>query len=334
MAPQNSLLSSYNLLHNPPSNGANAATTSSATPSTSAANEGPPAKKCKGYGSLKKGRREKHKSKTLLPGEVNPADVLPASKLAPPPTDVLVAARKKSKYILGIPPSDVPASADNPISEQSQIFLGCATTGKFLQLVEYLRLNGDYRPIQVQCWGACQFASFRRGIDCPMEYTNTHLWRQLVMELVKHKEFFFPTLEGHIAMVYGGLRLSTEEYRAKCKDGTITKDERHAYEDPGPFLYRTYLEYLLNRTTWGDEITLVLLGMLFQVRITLIDTGSLLSTQVRHTNNLEDVDIVMLFANGNHYMPAGKDSKCFIVGLSLFDSFFTLEVYTCVLSCF
>ena len=130
-----------------------------------------------------------------------------------------------------------------------------------------------------------------QGIDCPREFTNTHLHRQLVMQLIKHKEFFLPILEERIAMNYGALRLSAKEYKEKCAAGTITEEEKRVYHEPGPFSFRTYLEHILDRTSWGEEITLVLLGMLFQVRITLVDTTNLRCTQVRHNNKLDDVDM-------------------------------------------
>ena len=241
----------------------------------------------------------------MKPGEVDPADVLPKSQLALETMDVMTAAANPSKYILGKKPSAVPDYANNKLPSHSQLFFGCTTIGQYLQLLEYLQINGGYKPVQVQRRGACQFASFRRGIDCPKEYTNTNLRRQLIMEIIKHKEFFFPILQKRIAMNYGAVRLTEEEYKSKCADGSITNDERRAYHEPGPFSFRSYLEYILKCDSWGDEITIVLLSMMFQLWITLVEIKSLKSTQVRHTNTLDKVDMVMLFT-GDHYMSAGK----------------------------
>ena len=255
----------------------------------------------------KKGKPASAKSRTLKLGEVDPADVLPASRLVPPPMDVIESASQKSVHILGTKPSKVPAYANVTLSEWSKIFFGCDTISQYLQLLEYLQLNGEYQPVQVQCRGACQYASFCWSIDCPMEYTNTHLRRQLVMEIIRHKEFFLPILEDRITMNYGAIHLSAEEYKAKCTDGTITEDEREVYNEPGPFSFRTFLEHILQCSSWGDEITLVLLSMIFQVWITTIETHMLRSNQVCHSNRLEEADIVMLLAHGNHYMPTGKN---------------------------
>ena len=117
--------------------------------------------------------------------------------------------------ILGKPPCPRPepsaASLLPPLPDVLAMFMGCDTPDQFSSLVEYLQLNGGWFPFHVQRRGACQFAAFRRGMDCPMEYTNTHLRRQLVMEMVNHKEFFLPQLSPAISRGYGG-KLSAEEY--------------------------------------------------------------------------------------------------------------------------
>ena len=111
---------------------------------------------------------------------------------------------------------------------------------------------------------------FRRGIDCPREYTNTHLRRQLVMEMIRYKVFFLPHLTDAISGGYGG-KLLADEYARHDKEGLLTAVVRQAYEEPGPFSYLMYLEHILKRDSWGDEITLVVLSMVFQLRINRSD---------------------------------------------------------------
>ena len=98
-----------------------------------AAGGAPPSKKSH-QSPRKKGKLASVKSKTLKPGKVDPADILPASELAPPPMDIMGSAKERSSHILRKEPSDVPAYA---LSEQSQIFFGCASTGAYLRLLEY-----------------------------------------------------------------------------------------------------------------------------------------------------------------------------------------------------
>ena len=220
--------------------------------------------------------------------------------------ELLDEAIISGKHIQGKKPADVPDYMSKPLPHESQLFLGCSSSGKYIQLVEYLHANGGYTPIQVQRRGACMFAAFRRNIDCPKEYTNTHLRRQFVMGVLDDLEFFEIILRGHIAGNYGHVRLSAAEFKRKTDDGTITQQEREEYNEPGPFSFHTYLEYMLDRHSWGDEIVLVILSMLFQLRITVVNTNTLLSTQIRHSSPLHEADVVLLLAGGNHYMAAGE----------------------------
>ena len=104
-------------------------------------------------------------------------------------------AMEKGK-ILGKPPRLQPgpsaASLLLPLPDVLMMFMGCNTPDEFSSLLEYLQLNGSWFPFHLQRRGACQFAAFCRGIDCPMEYTNTHLRCQLVMEMIRYRVFPAP----------------------------------------------------------------------------------------------------------------------------------------------
>ena len=187
-----------------------------------------------------------------------------------------------------------------PLPEVLAMFMGCNTADEFSLLLEYLQLNGGWFPFQVQQCSACQFAVFRHGIDCPMEFTNTHLRRQLVMDVVQHKEFFLPQLQGFISGNYWA-KLLKAEYECREKEGLLMAETRHTFTAPSPFSFITYLEYLLKRDSWGDEITLVVLSMLFQLQIIIVTIPTLHSEAIRHTNTLEKSDIVLLRSSKNHY---------------------------------
>ena len=134
-----------------------------------------------------------------------------------------------------------------------------------------------------------------------------HLQHQLVMEMIRYKEFFLPHLTSAISRGYGG-KLSAEEYSRHEKKGLLTAATRQAYSEPGPFSYLTYLEHILKRNSWGDEITLVILSMVFQLCITIVTIPSLHGDPICHTNTLEKSDIVLLRSGGNHYLSAGMYS--------------------------
>ena len=104
-------------------------------------------------------------------------------------------AMEKGKILGKLPrprPGPSAASLLPPLPDVLTMFMGCYTLDKFSSLLEYLQLNGGWFPFHVQRRGACQFAAFRRGIDCPMEYTNTHLRHQLVMEMIWYRVFPAP----------------------------------------------------------------------------------------------------------------------------------------------
>ena len=83
----------------------------------------------------------------------------------------------------------------------------------------------------------------------------------------------------------------------------------------------------------GDEITLVILSMVFQLRITIVTIPSLHGDPIRHINTLEKSDIVLLHSSGNHYLSAGMYacSVLFLV-LSHFPSL--LAIFVSVLKSF
>ena len=244
-------------------------------------------------------------------------------------------AMEKGK-ILGKPPRPRPgpsvASLLPPLPDVLTMFMGCNTPDEFSSLLEYLQLNGGWFPFHVQRWGACQFAAFRQGIDCPMEYTNTHLRRQLVMEMIWYKEFFLPHLTDAISRGYGG-KLSADQYSRCEREGLLTVVTRQAYEEPGPFSYLSYLEHILKRDSWGDEITLVVLSMVFQLHITVVTVPSLHRDPICHVNTLEKSDIVLLRSSGNHYLSAGTYA-CGVMFLVLFHLSSLLAAFVSVLKSF
>ena len=143
------------------------------------------------------------------------------------------------------------------------------------RLEDYLKLNGGLEMYSVQMRGACLFASLRRGIDCPLEYSNTHLRRQIVVTVTENPEFFWLMLELHIKGNYGHLRLSKSVYDQRKKDNVLTQQKKEDYEAPGPFSLVGHLKALLKRKFCGEEMVLMIVSMMWQVGITVI-TGETL----------------------------------------------------------
>ena len=167
---------------------------------------------------------------------------------------------------------------------------GLDTLEEFCHLQEFLFNNGKYQLVPVKKNGDCLFAAFRKGLKCPKGFTNTHLRRHLIMELVKNKEFFYNYLKDPI------------------RNGYSIYDPEDS-EKPGPFSFQSYLQYMLKKGSWGDAPMIAVMSMLFGVSITVVDAVSLSETKFRHNHPLKTVDMVLVFCGGNHYVAAVKPKK-------------------------
>ena len=179
------------------------------------------------------------------------------------------------------------------------------------RVTSYLFLNGKYDLMSTPKDGNCLFSSVKWGCDMPLEYVTPLMRRDLVVFLAEHAAYFFPKFEDWIKGCYGGLRLSKEEYEEKTKAGTITDYEETAYNEPGPFSYQEYLQYLLKDSTWGDKVLIVTMSMRWQIAITLVH-DDLRESRVRHDRPLEKADLVLVYCGGSHYIGASEYSFTFV----------------------
>ena len=170
----------------------------------------------------------------------------------------------------------------------------------------YLKQFCKLTPKAVQARGACMLASVRRCATIPYEYTNSHLRRQIVMFACNLVECLFPMLHVHIKGNYGHARLTKSQYRKKDRDGTVTPQERSDFNEPGPFSLVSYLEAFLDKGFYGDEIILVLISMMWQIRITVLQAETWMQIKIRHSNTLALADMVLVLTAHLHYFPASE----------------------------
>ena len=142
------------------------------------------------------------------------------------------------------------------------------------RIMLYLKQFCKLTPKAVQARGVCMLASVRRCATIPYEYNNSHLRRQIVMFVCNLVEYLFPMLHVHIKGNYGHVRLTKSQYKKKEQDGTLTPQERSDFNEPGPFSLVSYLEAFLDKGFYGDEITLVLMSMMWQIRITVLQADA------------------------------------------------------------
>ena len=124
--------------------------------------------------------------------------------------------------------------------------------------------------------------------------------------MINMAEYLFPLLQVHIKGNYGHLRLTKRQYEAKEREGTLTDQERTEYLEPGPFFFVSYIEAFLARDFYGDEITLVLISMMWQMSITVIHAETLFQTKIHHSNTIHLADMVVFRTRLNHYFPTSK----------------------------
>ena len=82
------------------------------------------------------------------------------------------------------------------------------------------------------------------------------------MFVLENVQFFFPLLILSIMGNYGHVRLSSEEYVEKEKDGTLTPQDIADQRLSGSFILYVYLQHILTPSTWGEEIILTLVSMM------------------------------------------------------------------------
>ena len=114
-------------------------------------------------------------------------------------------------------------------------------------------------------------------MKCPLEYTADHLKRQIVLFMYDHKTFFLTYSWRHILVEYN--------------------------QDQGKgFSFKDYLLYLLQADTWGDELCLSVISIMWNMKVTVIFPGTLGKYNIRHTQkDLEKVDIILINSGGLHY---------------------------------
>ena len=198
-----------------------------------------------------------------------------------------------------------------------------------VELNEYLSLNGGWELFTTPKNGQCCFSSFLKGIDVPEEYRASHLRYQLGYWCTQNHLFTFNKLKMLLLAEYGHGRISRAEYlkRIDSEDNPLTEEEIEDYQKPGPFSFITYLKFLMEDSSWGDEGIITLIGMMWQCSITIIQVEKkapkhdrphkFLQLKIRHSKALEDVDLVLVYAGHSHYLGTCKYHQSIVFRCSM-----------------
>ena len=181
-----------------------------------------------------------------------------------------------------------------------------------LRQVLRLQDNASLELFHTQKNGQCLFASIRRGLEVPEEYRSNHLRYQIAFFITQHHKFCFDILEKLVRFEYGHPRLTSQQYIKGMERGTLTEGQISDYQMPGPFSFVTYLRYIIEPSSWGDQGLLTILSMMWLVTITIVNAEDLSQIKIRHQRSLDQVNLVVILAQRCHYLGTCKYDFCFL----------------------
>ena len=174
------------------------------------------------------------------------------------------------------------------------------------RLTEYLVDNAGLNIAHTPKDGDCLYHSCRVAMDIPQEYVPQIMKRQIIVFMAQNakvcSEIFNPSIQG----IYGDSRMDPEEYESLKKAKALTPKQIEKQELPGPFSYLGYLKHQLKQGTWGDEIMVTAMSMMWQITVTILYAETLTEHRIRHDRLLGKVDMVVVFCGGCHYIGASK----------------------------
>ena len=116
-----------------------------------------------------------------------------------------------------------------------------------------------------------------------MEYTATHLKRQLLHFMALRADIFSKYCNDHILFEYNNPELNKG------------------------FSFKDYLLYMHQDHSWGDACILHAASLLFEVSISVLFPKTLKHLNLRHhENNLSKIDVILVNSGGQHYSAVGK----------------------------
>ena len=118
-------------------------------------------------------------------------------------------------------------------------------------LEKYLAANGEYNLRPVPMDGNCMFHCIRRSTLCPANYSSELLKRQIVLWMILNHALVYPVIKPMLLGLYG----------------------HESSDHKGPYSFIGYLEGLLWPNVEGDVILLWCISVMWQMRITLINSG-------------------------------------------------------------
>jgi len=111
-------------------------------------------------------------------------------------------------------------------------------------------------------------------------------------------------------LIQSSLFQDQEFYMDTCRNiagdyGWVNKDG--SVDPPGPFCFKTYLEYLMQPTSWGDANCINVLATFWEAKIVVVQASDKMIKETRFKCKdcpLSDVDFVLIYNGSTHYSVA------------------------------
>ena len=174
-------------------------------------------------------------------------------------------------------------------------------------LYQFLQYNGNFSLVPTKEDGDCLYGAFRRGTDLPAEVADIHIKRCIVRVLCHHHDFFFGYLSHAIGMTCGHDRLAPEVLQDRIKKKSIAADELRDQRLPGPLSFIDWVKMVLEESTYGDELVILVMSLIWQMKITVLYADDLTERKFRHNQRITQVEMLLVYsADTQHFVGAGK----------------------------
>lgn len=77
----------------------------------------------------------------------------------------------------------------------------------------------------------------------------------------------------------------------------------------GPFSPKTYLLDQLKKSTWGDELVILGVSIIWNLKITTLYAASLKANNYRFEGMMENADVILVYNEAGHFSGTGNLQK-------------------------
>ena len=127
------------------------------------------------------------------------------------------------------------------------------------------------------------FNCLRKRLDTPKEYTSTHLKRQVIIFVCNQAQFFNKYLHRYIFYAYN--------------NPMVKKN----------FSLKTYLQWLAQEGTWGDEAILYICSIMWEASVSILFPKTIRALHLRHNiQDLSKIALLVLHTGGLNFNAVSK----------------------------